>query len=153
MGFNSGFKGLKLSYHIWPEYWFTQFLSFTRVVMPWPKRLVAGLAARGPNTFPGLSMWYLWWARRQWYRFISEYFFSPVSTVPPMLRTHSFIYHSVTKHHKNCGCRYLDTILYVTWYSQAFRRNDLSWSSVISKSWTYWHCEFWYGVTQLHIPE
>jgi len=43
--------------------------------------------SRGLSTIQGQSMWNLWWTKWHWYRF------SPVSIIPQVLHTCSFIYH------------------------------------------------------------
>jgi hypothetical protein len=44
-------------------------------------------------SIPTDSLWYLWWTKWRWNRFLSKDFcFLPVSLLPPLLHTHSFIY-------------------------------------------------------------
>ena len=46
---------------------------------------------------PGQYPWDMWWREWHWDKFSSEYFrFPPVSIIPPVLHTHSFIYHRFT---------------------------------------------------------
>jgi len=34
-----------------------------------------------------------WWTTWHWGKIFSDYFYFPVSIIPPVLRAHSFIYH------------------------------------------------------------
>jgi hypothetical protein len=44
-------------------------------------------------SIPTDSVSYLWWTKRRWNRFLSKDFcFLPVSVIPLLLHTHSFIY-------------------------------------------------------------
>jgi len=51
-------------------------------------------SASAANHQPVESMWHVWWTKWHWDIFLSKYFgVSPVSVIPPVLHTHSFICH------------------------------------------------------------
>ena len=54
------------------------------------------------------------WTKWHWHRFLFEYLFTTVSIIPPLLHTHSFIYHPrcimFFSQHFNLPCQYHSTI-------------------------------------------
>jgi hypothetical protein len=77
----------------------------------WPCHVSAICYCRDPNSIPGQSAWNFWWTKWHWDRFCHQVLmFSPVSIIPPMLHTHSFVYLRCLNDLRNWQCpaiRYL----------------------------------------------
>jgi hypothetical protein len=69
------------------------------------------LASRVTDSVLGQFLWAVWRAKWHQHRFFSEFLFSPVSIIPPLLHTHPSIYHPrcMLSQHVSFPCQYNST--------------------------------------------